>query len=177
LTSFSVLFHDYSNIEAQLIYSIFNYNLILNRNHLFDQILISFRFEFWIWVRFWVRSWSAFWSSSWSAFIDCNSNLLSDNSIWCWYSFWLSFALIDLTSDILISVLTFRFCFSDWYMILKLYSNNFSAYLVCCLISSLIIMKYFKFRWLMKILIEISVHFNSEHQCFKQQIMISSFLS
>ncbi len=127
--------------------------------------------------KIWVRSWSAFWSSSWSTFIDCNLNLLSDNSIWCWYSFWLLFASIDLTFDILISTSTFKFCFSDWYMILKLYSDNFSAYLVYHLISSLIIMKYFKFRWLMKILIEISIHFNSECQCFKQQIIINNFLS
>ena len=177
MTSSSVLFHDYSNIKAQLIRLIFNYNLILNRNHLFNQIFINVRFMFWIWVRFWVRSWLAFWSSSWSAFIDCSSNLSFDNSIWCWYSFWSSFASTDLTFDILINASTFRFCFFDWYMILKLYSDNFSAHLVYHLISSLIIMKYFKFRWSMKILIEISVHFNSEHQCFKQQIMISSFLS
>ncbi len=177
MSSSSVLFHDYSNIKAQLIHLIFNYNLILNRNHLFDWIFVNVWFVFRIWIRFWVRSCSAFWSSSWSAFIDCSSNLSSDNSIWCWYSFRSSFASTDLTSDILISASTFRFCFLDWYMILKLYSDNFSAHLVCRLISSLIIMKYFKFRWSMKILIKISVHFNSEHQCFKQQIMISSFLS
>jgi len=173
LISSSVLFHDYLNIEAQLIHLIFNYNLILNRNYLFNRILISFWFKFQIWV----RSWSAFWSSSWLTFIDCNLNLLSDNNIWCWYSFWSSFASIDLTFDILISTSTFRFCFSDWYIILKLYSDNFSAHLVYRLISSLIIMKYFKFRWSIKILIKISVHFNSECQCFKQRIMISSFLS
>ncbi len=125
----------------------------------------------------WVRSWSAFWSSSWSAFIDCSSNLPFDNSIWCWYNFRSSFASTDLTSDILISASTFRFCFLDWYMILKLYSDNFSAHLAYHLISSLMIMKYFKFRWLMKILIEIFVHFNLRCQCFKQWMMISSFLS
>ncbi len=99
----------------------------------------------------WVRSWSAFCSSSWSTFIDCSSNLSSDNSIWCWYSFRSSFASTDLTSDILINASTFKFCFFDWCMILKLYSDNFSAHLACHLISSLMIMKYFKFRWSMKI--------------------------
>ncbi len=127
--------------------------------------------------KIWVKSWSAFWSFSWSASIDCSSNLPSDNSIWCWYSFWLLFASTDLTSDILISASTFRFCFPDWYMILKLYSDNFSAHLVYHQVSSWMIMKYFKFRWSMKILIEISVHFNSKRQCFKQQIIISSSLS
>ena len=96
--------------------------------------------------KIWVRSYLTFWSSSWSASIDCSSNLSSDNSIWCWYSFQSSFASTDLTSDILISTSTFRFCFLDWYMILKLYSDNFSAHLICHLISSLIIIKYFKFR-------------------------------
>ncbi len=71
--------------------------------------------------KIWVRSWSAFWSSS----IDWSSNLSFDSSIWCWYSLWSSFASTDLTSDILISTSTFRFCFFDWYMILKLYSDNF----------------------------------------------------
>ncbi len=123
--------------------------------------------------KIWVRSWSAFWSS----FINWSLNLSSDNSIWCWYSLWSLFASTDLTSDILISASTFRFCFFDWYMILKLYSDNFSAHLAYHLISSLMIMKYFKFRWLMKILIEIFVHFNLRRQCFKQQMMISSFLS
>jgi len=113
--------------------------------------------------KIWVRSWSAFWSSSWSAFIDCSLNLSFNNSIWCWYSFQSSFTLTDLTSDILISASAFRFCFFDWYMILKLYSDNFSTHLACHLISSLMIMKYFKFRWLMKILIKIFVHFNSRH--------------
>ncbi len=127
--------------------------------------------------KIWVRSWSAFWSSSWSTFIDCSLNLSFDNSIWCWYSFWSSFASTDLTFDILISVSTFRFCFLNWYMILKLYSDNFSAHLAYCLISSLMIMKYFKFRWSIKILIKIFIHFNSRHQCFKQRIMISSSLS
>ena len=120
---------------------------------------------------------SKIWVRSWSAFIDCNSNLSFDNSIWCWYSFRSSFASTDLTSDILISASTFRFCFSDWYMILKLYSDNFSAHLACYQVSSLMIMKYFKFRWSMKILIEIFVHFNLKRQCFKQRIMISSSLS
>jgi len=120
---------------------------------------------------------SKIWIRSWSAFIDCSLNLSSDNSIWCWYSFQSSFASIDLTSDILISTSAFRFCFSDWYMILKLYSNNFSAHLVYRLISFLMIMKYFKFRWSMKILIEISVHFNSRRQCFKHQIIVKSSLS
>jgi len=127
--------------------------------------------------KIWVRSWSAFWSSSWLTFIDCSLNLSSNNSIWCWYSFWSSFASTDLTFNILISVSTFRFCFLDWYIILKLYSDNFSVYLACCLISSLMIMKYFKFRWSIKILIEIFIHFNSKHQCFKQRIMIRSSLS
>ncbi len=103
---------------------------------------------------------SKIWVRSWLSSIDCSSNVLADNSIWCWYSFQSSFDSTDLTSDILISASAFRFCFSDWYMILKLYSNNFSAHLVCRLISFLMIMKYFKFRWSMKILIEISVHFN-----------------
>ncbi len=123
--------------------------------------------------KIWIRSWSAFWSS----FIDWSSNLSFDSSIWCWYSLQLLFASTDLTSDILISMSTFRFCFLDWYMILKLYSDNFSAHLACHLISSLMIMKYFKFRWSIKILIEIFVHFNSRCQCFKQWMMISSFLS
>jgi len=101
--------------------------------------------------KIWVRSWSAFWLSSWSVSIDCSSNLSSDNSIWCWYSFRSSFALTDLTSDILIIASTFRFCFFDWYMILKLYSDNFSAHLTCHLVSFLMNMKYFKFRWSMKI--------------------------
>ena len=109
---------------------------------------------------------SKIWVRSWLSSIDCSSNVLADNSIWCWYSFRSSFNSTYLTSDILISASAFRFCFSDWYMILKLYSNNFSAHLVCRLISFLMIMKYFKFRWSMKILIEISVHFNLKHQCF-----------
>ena len=120
---------------------------------------------------------SKIWVRSWSSSIDCSSNVLADNSIWCWYSFQSSFDSTDLTSDILISTSAFRFCFSDWYMILKLYLNNFSAYLVCCLIIFLMIMKYFKFRWLMKILIEISVHFNSRRQCFKHRIIVKSSLS
>ncbi len=127
--------------------------------------------------KIWVRSWSAFWSSSWSVSINCSLNLSFDNSIWCWYSFQSSFASIDLTFDILISTLTFRFCFLDWYMILKLYSDNFSAHLAYRQVSSLMIMKYFKFRWLMKILIKIFIHFNLKRQCFKQWIMISSSLS
>ncbi len=120
---------------------------------------------------------SKIWVRSWSSFIDCSSNVLADNSIWCWYSFWSSFDSTDLTSDILISASAFRFCFSDWYMILKLYSNNFSAHLVCRLISFLMIMKYFKFRWLMKILIKISVHFNLKCQYFKHRIIVKSSLS
>ncbi len=103
---------------------------------------------------------SKIWVKSWSSSINCSSNVLADNSIWCWYSFQSLFDSTDLTSDILISASAFKFCFSDWYMILKLYLNNFSANLVCRLISFLMIMKYFKFRWSMKILIKISVHFN-----------------
>ncbi len=116
------------------------------------------------------------WVRSWSSSIDCSSNVLADNSIWCWYSFQSLFNSTDLTSDILISTSAFRFCFSDWYMILKLYSNNFSAHLVYRLISFLMIMKYFKFRWSMKILIKISVHFNLKHQCFKHWIIVKSSL-
>ncbi len=127
--------------------------------------------------KIWVRFWSAFWSSFWSVSIDCSSNLSSDNSIWCWYSFRSLFASTNLTSDILISASAFRFCFLDWYMILKLYSDNFSAHLAYHLVSFLMNMKYFKFRWLMKILIEISIHFNSKRQCFKQRIMINNSLS
>ncbi len=82
---------------------------------------------------------SNIWVKSWSSSIDCSSNVLADNSIWCWYSFQLSFDSTDLTSDILISASAFRFCFSDWYMILKLYLNNFSVHLVCHLISFLIV--------------------------------------
>ena len=119
---------------------------------------------------------SKIWVRSWSSFIDCNSNVLADNSIWCWYNFQSSFDSTDLTSDILISTSAFRFCFSDWYKILKLYSNNFSAHLICHLISFLMIMKYFKFKWSMKILIKISVHFNLRRQCFKHQIIVKSSL-
>ena len=97
--------------------------------------------------------------------------------VWYWYLN-LSFSAVMRKSLILrIRILIFAFLISDWYMILKLYLNNFFVQRVWQRINFLFIMKYFRFFWSIKILTNISILFKSKRQCFRQRIIINSFLS
>jgi len=68
------------------------------------------------------------------------------------------------------------FCLSDKYSMKKLYCNRIKDHLICCSVSFLTVIKYFRFLWSVQIW-KLDTFLNSASHSFKHHMMISISLS
>jgi len=68
------------------------------------------------------------------------------------------------------------FCLSDKYSMMKLYHNRIKDHFICCSVSFLTVIKYFRFLWSVQIW-KLDTLLNSASHSFKHHMMISISLS